>query len=1049
MRRNILLCKMKEMKVRAHGIMTILLLWLLLPATAAAEEVLRAIEVPGTTLPSFLVLTQGESEAVSQDSEVDYLFWSGEDEISTVVQQAQLKHLSIGWGDAESPELQALLSRVGKAYGASLDWLTADTPIPNAVLVQAAEPLDAQQQWSLQATAAEYEPIRSGILISGYTPQDNLQCFLMPAYTLPDSPDEALYPGVQLRINTPLEETAESLFRKLRFSMNGQQAQLSASGDFHELFADGQPIRICPASSEGKLEPAPLTVSLQDKGKALVYPSDGCSGLTIRLSGGLGKKLTVTLPAGLLTTQGRRIEKEHTVSVILRIPPPQIVSFLPQYLTPNHLSFDLLGCRSIELTAYRIPAPLLHTGTEVIAEQHLTDLSPSGQSIRMDFPGEKPEYRVQHYRADWKQLTADDAEPGHFLLRLDMAGALDGNRHTQWLRVDASELLTDIRYTPCPHVVITSSRNGDFINTGNIQLLQDGEILYSAPFRQNPVILPTGREYAGANELRILCGRDISSCSLNLGNHDSEAESSAHNSFLLTDRETCRAGETIHFHGLVKDLSDAPSSLNLRAEWSDEQQRVLSVRQLRASQNGFFSEHFRLSKEVAANTSLLRLRLLNGDDSICCQYIRVVPQKPRSAINSSLPRIDFLPIIRSGRRLALMDGSERAYSEETQLRLEAYGNIRSVLHAPCGLRQESHEEAILWQEELRIPAHCSEGIDLNPILDRHKESRNKVTHYRIVFRGHNGKPVSQNINRHALDKREEESFYFAEAEVRHHRLRLLLPKPVEQDSAAQILLFCRQQARMLPLRLKQGCREVEIPLLAEEFGALGYRLIISDRKKGWPQHEEGYVTVPNPKKQLTIHLCSGDRLPQDISGHVVSQDGRPASAHLLLVRLPGRDSAHASIISQQFHESFFPCTRQHMTDIGIAFPSDGVGNTERPRSIRLNAMQIEGFLFGKYRRHSGPGKWEQRADSGIIDFSSSDGGNETDEPSFYLHREEERETPLLIAETQTDENGNFRITLPLPADGNDSRLLILAVGADGQSNGSAAFYSGLEPAIQR
>lgn len=1045
---NILLCKMKEMKVRAHGIMTILLL-LLLPATAAAGEVLRAVEVPGTTLPSFLVLTQGESEAFSRDSKVDYLFWSGEDEISATVQQAQLKHLSIGWGDAESPELQALLSRVGKAYGDSLNWLTADTPIPNAVLVQAAEPLDAQQQWSLQATAVEHEPIRSGILISGYTPQDNLQCFLMPAYTLPDSPDAALHPGVQLRINTPLEETAESLFRKLHFSMNGQQAQLSASGNFHELFSDGQPIRICPASSEGKLEPAPLTVSLQDKGKALVYPSDGCSGLTIRLSGGWGKKLTVTLPAGLLTTQGRRIEKEHTVSVILLIPPPQIVSSLPQYLTPNHLSFDLLGCRSIELTAYRIPAPLLNTGTEVIAEQHLTDLSPSGQSIRMDFPGEKPEYRVQHYRADWKQLTADDAEPGHFLLRLDMAGAQDSGRHTQWLRVDASELLTDIRYTPCPHVVITSGRNGDFINTGNIQLLQDGEILYSAPFRQSPVILPTGAEYAGANELRVLCGRDISSCSLNLGNHDSEAESSAHNSFLLTDRETCRAGETIHFHGLGKDLSDAPRPLSLNAEWSDEQQRVLSVRQLQASQNGFFSEHFRLSKEVAANTSLLRLRLLNGDDSICCQYIRVVPQKPRSAINSSLPRVDFLPIIRSGHRLTLMDGSERAYSEETQLRLEAYENIRSVRHVPCGLRLESHEEAILWQEALRIPAHCSEGIDLNPILDRHKESRNKVTHYRIVFRGHNGKPVSQNISRHALDRREEESFYFAEAEVRHHRLRLLLPKPVEQDSAAQLLLFCRQQARMLPLRLKQGCREVEIPLLAEEFGALGYRLIISNREKGWPQHEAGYVTVPNPKKQLTIHLCTGDGLQQDISGHVVSQDVRPASAHLLLVRLPGRDSAHASIISQQFHESFFPCTRQHMTDIGITFPSDGVGNTERPRSIRLNAMQIEGFLFGKNRRLTGPGKWEQRTDSGIIDFSSSDGGNETDEPPFYLHREEERETPLLIAETQTDENGNFRTTLPLPADGNDSLLLILAIGADGQSNGSAAFYSGLEPAIQR
>ncbi len=1046
---DILLCKMREMKVRAHEIVTILLLWLLLPATAAAEEVLRAVEVPGTTLPSFLVLTQGESEAFSQDSEVNYLFWSGEDEISAVVQQAQLKHLSIGWGDAESPELQALLSRVGKAYGDSLDWLTADTPIPNAVLVQATEPLDAQQQWSLQATAAEHEPIRSGILISGYTPQDNLQCFLMPAYTLPDSPDEALHPGVQLRINTPLEETAASLFRKLRFSMNGQQAQLSASGDFHELFSDGQQIRICPASSEGKLEPAPLTVSLQDKGKALVYPSDGCSGLTIHLTGGWGKKLTVTLPAGLLTTQGRRIQKEHTVSVLLPIPPPQIVSSLPQYLTPDCLSFDLLGCRSIELTAYRIPAPLLNTGTEVIAEQHLTDLSPSGQSIRMDFPGEKPEYRVQHYRADWKQLTADDAEPGHFLLRLDMAGAQDSDRHTQWLRVDASELLTDIRYTPCPHVVITSGRNGDFINTGNIQLLQDGEILYSAPFRQNPVILPTSRNYAGANELRVLYGRDISSCSLNLGNLDSVAENSAHNAFLLMDRETCRAGETIHFHGLVKDLSDAPSSLNLRAEWSDEQQRVLSVRQLQSSQNGFFSEHFRLSKEVAANTSLLRLRLLNGDDSICCQYIRVAPQKPRSAINSSLPRVDFLPIIRSGHRLALMDGSERAYSEETQLRLEAYGNIRSVRHAPCGLRLESHEEAILWQEELRIPAHCSEGIDLNPILVRHKEGRNKVTHYRIVFRGHDGKPVSQNISRHALDKREEESFYFAEAEVRHHRLRLLLPKPVEQDSAAQILLFCRQQARMLPLRLKQGCREVEIPLLAEEFGALGYRLIISDRKKGWPQHEEGYVTVPDPKKQLMINLCTGDRRQQDISGHVVSQDGRPASAHLLLVQLPGRDSAHASIISQQFHESFFPCTRQHMTDIGIAFPSDGVGNTERSRSIRLNATQIEGFLFRKNRRHSGPGKWKQRADSGINDFSSSDGGNDTNEPSFYLHREEERETPLLIAETQTDENGNFRTTLPLPADGNDSRLLILAIGADGQSNGSAAFYSGLEPAIQR
>lgn len=552
MQTDVLLCRMEEMKVRAHGLVAILLLWLLQFATAAAEESLRAVEVPGTAFPSFLVLTQGESEAFSQDSEVDYLFWSGKDEISATVQQARLKHLSIGWGDAETPELQALLSRVGKACGDSLGQLTADTPIPNAVLVQAAEPLDAQQQWSLQATAAEHEPIRSGILISGYTPQDNLQCFLIPAYTLPDASEEALHPGVQLRINTPLEETAESLFQKLRFSINGQQAQLSASGDFHELFSDGQRIRICPDSSEGKLEPAPLTVPLQDKGKTLVYPAHGCSGLNIRLSGGWGKELTVTLPAGLLTTQGRRIEKEHTVSVILPIPPPQIVSSLPHYLTPNHLSLDLLGCRSIELTAYRIPAPLLNTRTEVIAEQHLADLSPSGQSIRMNFSGEKPEYRVQHYRADWNHLTADDAEPGHFLLRLDMAGAQDTDRHTQWLRVDASDLLTDIRHTPCPHVVITSSRNGDFINTGNIQLLRHGEILYSAPFRQGLAILPTNREYAGANELRVLCGRDVSSCSLDLKIPESETEDSAQNSFLLTDRKTCRAEETVHFHGLAR-----------------------------------------------------------------------------------------------------------------------------------------------------------------------------------------------------------------------------------------------------------------------------------------------------------------------------------------------------------------------------------------------------------------------------------------------------------------------------------------------------------------
>lgn len=504
-------------------------------------------------------------------------------------------------------------------------------------------------------------------------------------------------------------------------------------------------------------------------------------------------------------------------------------------------------------------------------------------------------------------------------------------------------------------------------------------------------------------------------------------------------------------NGSLPWSGESPHPLSLSAEWSDEQERILSVRQLQVSQSGFFSGNFRLPKEVAATTSLLRLRLLNGDDSICCQYIRVVPPEAHSANNSALPRVDFLPIIRSGRRLTLMDGSERAYTKEAQLRLEAYGNIRSVRHVPCGLRLESHEEAILWQEELRIPAHCTGGIDLNAILDRHQAEQDNVTHYRIVFRGQDGKLVSQNISRYELDRRAEESFSFskAEAEVRHHRLRLLLPKPVVQDQAARLMLFCRQQVRVLPLLLKQGCREVEIPLLAEEFGHLAYRLIIPNPKGGWPQHEEGHIIVPNPKKQLMINLCTGDINKQAISGHVASQDGSPAAAHLLLVRIPGRESALESMISQQFHESFLPPTRQHMTDISIAFPSDGVGNTERTRSIRLNAPEIKEFLLGKDRRLSGPGKWQQKADSNLSDVSSSDGGNETNEPSFYLHREEERETPLLIAETQTDEKGNFHITLPLPADGDDSRLLILAVGADGQSNGSAAFYSGLEPAIQR
>lgn len=87
--------------------------------------------------------------------------------------------------------------------------------------------------------------------------------------------------------------------------------------------------------------------------------------------------------------------------------------------------------------------------------------------------------------------------------------------------------------------------------------------------------------------------------------------------------------------------------------------------------------------------------------------------------------------------------------------------------------------------------------------------------------------------------------------------------------------------------------------------------------------------------------------------------------------------------------------------------------------------------------------------SRISDLSSSDSGNETKKPSFHLHREEEKEPPLLIGENRTDANGGFRITLPLPVDGNESRFLILAVGADGQSNGSATFYSGLEPATQR
>ncbi len=287
---------------------------------------------------------------------------------------------------------------------------------------------------------------------------------------------------------------------------------------------------------------------------------------------------------------------------------------------------------------------------------------------------------------------------------------------------------------------------------------------------------------------------------------------------------------------------------------------------------------------------------------------------------TTLAPADFLIRIDSARRLHLIDarsgGNGRAdkplpRAQEIELRVLVDEEKRREL--PSGICCEQQQQRELARQRITVPAHCTEGIALHPLLEKLEEQRAGIT-LQLSGKDAEGRHITHEHKLYFYGPEEETSLV---AEGRN--LRLSTSTPYSESGQLHACISSQGKLRHTLVPVEAGASSVLIPLSEQEYGDISITLI-SCGKDRWGtctqwRETSGHCTLPRPDKKLTItfNLPESAKPGQQVClrGQVSDAGGKGARAAVTLFAVDAGMMSVAPYTLPELATSFYKGRAEH------------------------------------------------------------------------------------------------------------------------------------------
>lgn len=1022
---------------------------------------LVATELPGLGSPAFLVMavdtTTAEAQLFSAQSKVRYYLRAESGEtIPLTARQACLRDLPTDVFDMQSAEQitpaggsPLALMRLVQQQADTPQNIHSDTPIPQAIVIQAAKPLSEEQAGNTEliAEASPESGIRSETLLHCYLPDNQyFQSFVDDSYHFPDN-NKAPVPELVFTVNTPLApDEFMQLFRAARIRIGGKTAETTENGDAKAVILSERSIRICPITSP------PLSVneehfyrvpeSTNTELEYIAWHPNHHIRFTLRLHGAkAGDEVEIRIPADALATSGLKAEQDLQFSTILR-------ELAAQATVTRHRdgTWELLsmGLSSIAVTARYIPAEAVISLSPALTKFRATSDREAVEAIisaaappvtRIITPPQGISY-PQSTRLNRKELCdGTDSPRGLYLLHLCNADSASPP-FSEWMLLDDSNLELaqgDMRHhiviydsakgVPIPEARVTYNTNGDSIPITNSIISTFSSELRPPGSTVDFLLIRSGADYRFIDERHLwepLLSQWVQKP------HDKV--------FLHLAQTDYLPGETVRVWGFIQDNAATTGRLSLQRL---DKKEAISCKQINFPGAGGFNASIPLPPEPG----LYQLLLETEGNSPAIHFLEVQNPLADKRSEKEILRNMGICVSTTDNRIHLYDAQGNILNREQSLHVE----LRAIRHPrerlDNGLLLQRRKEHLLFSGDISIPAHCQEGI---PIPMNFPEDSTTTCELEISMKDSTGNTCREQVTFPYSRKKEERLHLNSlSTAIEQDILKLSLNHPLHHEGHGILLM---NGERCIPLSLKAGQKELSIPLLPHEIGRLRAELLIIPAGKGDTALKSFHADFTRLPQAHSLRIQTETDRENRLKVTVTGADGKGTPARLYLFAVDKDFLPDEAYRQTDFLTFFHRLPPPHRAaDLYSLIEKK---QTPTPRWERMQESELDhGSNIVPILRHSDNlphmaehyidpyGKMHLLWNVHPEPWTEFRRHNRKPEKLKRLARLKQGNSPLLLwePELQTDANGHFSITIPRKP--GKYQLCAIAVSPDGKACG--------------
>ncbi len=1002
---------------------------------------LGATQLRGMGSPAFLVMAMDpgvkEAQNFSEQSAVRYFLCSESGKkVEMQCQKARLRHVKptsweIDCNTGLSGIPAAALISLVQQYADNPAAITADTPLPQTVIIQAPHSVSGEEFRSLVAEAAPESGIQGGTLIMRVnTDGQFLQSSVCAQYGAPGNSGNSPVSELKLTFSTPLtKQEFLRLFRAMRISIGGQEASSTESEESKTTMLGNRTILIQVKSQKPSASTDRFLFEADSSQRTGITgffrQFDINNQFVISLQGATaGDEIELSIPTEAVAAIGCKATEAMQHRVTIRKPRAQATISIRSDGTWELLS---MGMKYADITCRRIPAEAvipLRSALRAFAAAPCDKTAhaiaeaaepPVTQRIVIDSAAGFP----QSTQTDKAQLCGGNSKRGLFLLHLSNRESAD-TPYDEWLLLNDTDLEM-AQESISGALLVYHKSTGQAVSAATVTYNEksDSCTLHNGLLTTLPtdsaefLFIRSGEDYLLSESPQILNQLK------NKWKDTPRWEVS-----LLTDRKVYLPGDTAHVWGMIHNRSGLPTQGMLTTGGADA--IPVTIRD-----NGSFSATLPIPRKTGWHHLYFSL---NGEETLAAQHFIVMEEADKL-----LPPTHGLPYIIdvNDNRIRLYDTQGNILDRPETLRAEIHAQRRTEEKHNNGLILYRDRKNVLYSGEITIPAHCRDGIcvpmnqaveiagsetlDCEMVLTMKDSAGNNICrNHRFLYSSADKAP------RPAIS---------AKAENGELHVRFL---PCIRRERNGILLV--NNKRGIPVFLKAGQTQMTLPLLPHEVGEIHLNLLFTPPAEddiALKSAETRCVHIPREKHLHIRQGISPAETGVHLRGRVSTADGVGAPATLCLY-----------IVDADF--------QQH-----TRYETPTIYSTPRRHPIRL------------FERESAPKgnktpRWEEMADEydfrWIFPVQHSDNMDILTETYFtanyiadlcphplpeqhalrpfygkndfgLLFRLSKGVNPLLHweSELRTDENGDFSV--PLPHRPGIYRVYTIAVGDDGQRLG--------------